>query len=200
MKNAKTKLIQFSLIVFALLIVSLGTIKMFEGIELQTLKTKNTIVHSILNLFEQPSIGLTVPRAKAEEPKQLTTEEQYWYALKNDVGFRAYIVNMIVPNNNPGNLRFANQPNATAGGAFAYFPDTITGFRALLMQLEVDKGRGDTITTLIEDYAPRKENNTDKYIQDVVNEIEKPADTLLSDLDIIHLATIITSLEHSIFY
>ena len=64
----KTKLIQFSLIMFTLFIVSLGTIKMFEGIELQTLKTKNTIVHSILNLFEQPSIGLTVPRAKAEEP------------------------------------------------------------------------------------------------------------------------------------
>ena len=196
----KNKIVQFSIILFTLAIISLGTIKMFEEVETQTKKTKTTIVYSILNLFEQPTALLTVIKVEAEEAPQLTTEERYFEAIRTDIGFRSYIVNMMVKRNNPGNLRCANQSNSTCENGFAVFPDTITGFRGLLMQLELDKGRGDTIRTFIEDYAPKAENNTEAYIATIVEKTGKPENTRLSALDLIQLGTIITACEHSIFY
>jgi len=46
-------------------------------------------------------------------------------------------------NNNPGNLRYAGQTNATGQdeNGFAIFPDPATGFEALYAQIDLDKSR-----------------------------------------------------------
>lgn len=58
-------------------------------------------------------------------------------------------------NNNPGNLKFAGQKNATEGeGGFAKFPSKRAGFNALVRQINLDKGRGHHIKSFLETYAP----------------------------------------------
>jgi len=72
-------------------------------------------------------------------------------------------------NNNPGNLRFANQIGATQGaGGFAAFGSVAEGLAALESQLTLDGGtRGMTLAQMIAKYAPPGENNTSAYIADV---------------------------------
>lgn len=67
--------------------------------------------------------------------------------------------------NNPGNLRYAGQPNATQGEkGFAQFPSPLDGWEALLRQVELEQNRNHTIETMIAKYAPPSENDTQKYI------------------------------------
>ncbi|MEG1818066.1 hypothetical protein [Pseudomonas sp.] len=72
--------------------------------------------------------------------------------------------------NNPGNLVFAGQRGATvgetvAGHTFAKFQSTEEGIAALYRQLQLFQQRGiDTISEVMEVYAPRKTNNTGAYI------------------------------------
>ncbi len=70
-------------------------------------------------------------------------------------------------NQNPGNLVVGNvsKRNGTIGkaGGFAAFPDYETGHGALLDSLMTAHGNK-SIAALMEVYAPRKENNTKKYI------------------------------------
>jgi hypothetical protein len=73
-----------------------------------------------------------------------------------------------VRNNNPGNLRFANQRGSTGKDAtgFAIFPTPEAGMVALEKQIRLDMGRGDTLQKFINDYAPAADkNNPRKYIQ-----------------------------------
>ena len=69
-------------------------------------------------------------------------------------------------NNNPGNLRYAGQHGAVKGDkGFAKFQSTSDGVAALEKQLLLMQGRGqDTISEIMEVYAPRNENDTDAYI------------------------------------
>lgn len=68
-------------------------------------------------------------------------------------------------NNNPGNLRFANQPGATKGeGGFAKFKTPEAGLRALENQVALDASRGLTVAQFINKYAPPSENDTDGYV------------------------------------
>ena len=73
--------------------------------------------------------------------------------------------------NNPGNLVFAGQRGATvgetvAGHTFAKFQSTEEGVAALYRQLQLFQKRGiDTISEVMEVYAPRKTNNTGAYIK-----------------------------------
>lgn len=74
-------------------------------------------------------------------------------------------------NNNPGNLNFARQEGAVlesgagAGARFAKFNTVEEGIAALVKQLQRYQARGvDTISKIMEIYAPRSENNTDAYI------------------------------------
>jgi len=72
-------------------------------------------------------------------------------------------------NNNPGNLRFAGQSGATQGeGGFARFSSPEEGVKALQRQIELDASRGLTLGQFINKYAPPSENDTTKYIQDVI--------------------------------
>ena len=78
--------------------------------------------------------------------------------------------NLAVKNNNPGNLKFANQPGATADArGFAKFDDPQAGMNALVNQINIDRSRGDTLEEFISDYAPPSENATQNYI-DYVSE------------------------------
>ena len=73
-----------------------------------------------------------------------------------------------VRNNNPGNLRFANQRGSTGKDAsgFAIFSTPEAGMVALEKQIRLDMGRGDTLQKFINDYAPAADkNNPRKYIQ-----------------------------------
>lgn len=71
-----------------------------------------------------------------------------------------------IRNNNPGNLRFANQPGATRGeGGFAKFNSPDEGIEALRRQVYLDtQDRGLTLSQFIAKYAPPNENNTSRYI------------------------------------
>lgn len=71
-------------------------------------------------------------------------------------------------NLNPGNLVFAGQPGAVQNGAWAKFSTFYTGKQAQLNQLALDLTRFDTISELISDYAPPSSNDTQAYIQDVI--------------------------------
>jgi len=72
-------------------------------------------------------------------------------------------------NNNPGNLRFANQTGATQGqGGFAAFGSVTEGLAALENQLTLDGNRGMTLGQMIAKYAPASDgNNVGAYIADV---------------------------------
>lgn len=71
-------------------------------------------------------------------------------------------------NNNPGNLVPGNisRRNGAIGtaGGFAVFPDYETGHRALIDCLKSTYGAAD-IQKLVEAYAPKHENDTERYIK-----------------------------------
>lgn len=81
-----------------------------------------------------------------------------------------------VRNNNPGNLNFAGQPGATLesgpGARFASFQTMGEGIQQLSRQLGLYAIRGnDTISGIINTYAPSKDNNnTGAYIRDVAGQ------------------------------
>lgn len=95
-------------------------------------------------------------------------------------------------NNNPGNLRFANQPGATQGqGGFAAFPTAEAGFEALQKDI-LAKMTGNTRTGLngnssIADffkvYAPASDNNNPtSYANIVANSLNVPVTTKIGTL------------------
>lgn len=72
-------------------------------------------------------------------------------------------------NNNPGNLNYAGQTGAVledgSNARFAKFGSTAEGVSALARQLQRYGDRGlDTISKIINKYAPSSENNTQAYI------------------------------------
>lgn len=73
-------------------------------------------------------------------------------------------------NNNPGNLNYAGQTGAVledgSNARFAKFGSTAEGVSALAKQLQRYGDRGlDTISKIINKYAPSSENNTQAYIE-----------------------------------
>jgi hypothetical protein len=80
-------------------------------------------------------------------------------------------------NNNPGNIKFANQPNAIMGeGGFAKFDTVEHGFQALQNQLQLyssgqSKAAGykklNTLEDILPIYAPPNQNNTRAYIENL---------------------------------
>jgi len=155
--------------------------------------------------YENETRTINTPRTykrsesiKIKKPEASTTpEQQYTKAYREDTGFRGYIEAMQVKRNNPGNLVFANQPNATKDGRFASFKTPYDGFRALIMQITMDMNRGDDLQTFIYEYAPSSENDTIAYL----NFLEEACGSRylsLKDIDIVHLAVKITEFEHGI--
>jgi hypothetical protein len=66
--------------------------------------------------------------------------------------------------NNPGALEFKGQPGATNVGRFAKFKTPEEGFSALTRQIELDASRGHSLSSFLNKYAPKSENDTQKYI------------------------------------
>ena len=72
-----------------------------------------------------------------------------------------------IRNNNPGNLRFANQREAIGvdSSGFAMFATPEAGLRAMLAQIKLDtQTRGETLYKFISEYAPKSENDTMGYV------------------------------------
>ena len=69
-------------------------------------------------------------------------------------------------NSNPGNLRYAEQREATGkdDNGFAVFPNDPAGWRALARQVNLDQTRGLTIREFTHKYAPATENDTTSYL------------------------------------
>lgn len=86
-------------------------------------------------------------------------------------------------NNNPGNLRFANQIGAVGQDAngFAIFATPDDGMNALISQLGLYAGRGMTLAQAINVYAPASDSNDpSSYISFVSGQTGISADSLLS--------------------
>jgi hypothetical protein len=93
------------------------------------------------------------PRAEAAEVKETTGKQQP----------------LAIRNNNPGNLRFADQKGASKGeNGFARFETPEAGLTAMRRQIVLDtQERGLTLDTFINKYAPPVENETTKYLKTV---------------------------------
>lgn len=86
-------------------------------------------------------------------------------------------------NNNPGNIEFRGQAGAVpedGSGRFAKFSSTADGVAALVSQLRRYGARGrDTLTKIMEKYAPPEENNTKAYIASLSKKLGVGADQTL---------------------
>jgi hypothetical protein len=108
---------------------------------------------------------------------QLTAVAQ---AIENQEGY--YPGSLAYVNNNPGNLMAAGQPNCTATSAgFCSFPTFADGWNALLNQISLDAGRGETISQFISKYAPASDgNDPTTYADNVASAVGLPPSALLS--------------------
>jgi hypothetical protein len=100
-------------------------------------------------------------------------------------------------NNNPGNLRFASQKEATGQDdkGFAIFLDAPAGFRALHAQIELDRQRGLTVKDFIGKYAPPSENNTTNYLNLVCTWLRCKEDMKLTEISKYALGGCIAGIE-----
>lgn len=96
-----------------------------------------------------------------------------------------------VKNNNPGNIRISTQawkgkiPNSqNTDKRFEQFTEKLWGVRAMTRIVKgwIDKGKANTIASVISKYAPSSENDTAKYIEFVSKQTGiAPAQTLSAD-------------------
>jgi len=99
-------------------------------------------------------------------------------------------------NNNPGNLRYANQKDASQGvGGFAKFETSEKGSEALKNQIKLDSSRGHTLGSFIEKYAPPSENDTPAYVSFMEKEVGANANKPLSAIDVNKVSNAITKFE-----
>ena len=113
-------------------------------------------------------------------------------AIATQEGWFGPSTNMPVERNNPGDLRFAHQDNATrpdgttAGNLsaepVAVFTKPSTGICGAFRDIWAKTAAGETIRQIIGIYAPPNENNTSKYLEDVLAWTGLPADTPILDL------------------
>lgn len=79
-------------------------------------------------------------------------------------------------NNNPGNLRYAGQYEASGQDAqgFAIFPTYDAGRRALIAQLKLDARRHPewSLWDFVSSYAPATENNVAAYVDSLITSLK----------------------------
>jgi hypothetical protein len=100
-------------------------------------------------------------------------------------------------NNNPVNLRYAGQREATGKDdvGFAVFPDPPAGWRAAHAQINLDKTRDLTIEQFINKFAPPSENNTLGYIDFVCLDLNVGPRDSLSSVSTFALAGVMAAME-----
>ncbi len=111
-------------------------------------------------------------------------------AIQQQEGF--YPGSLAYTNNNPGNLVYAGQSGATQGsGGFAKFPDYLTGYQALLNQIQLYASRGYTIQQMMnvylgmdKDATPGTTSQGDSvaYANTIAAAVGASPDTALTDL------------------
>jgi len=89
-------------------------------------------------------------------------------------------------NNNPGNLEYGpfTRNNGAIGsdGRFAIFPDSETGFNAMVKLLSGGAYKNLTINDAVHKYAPSNENDTEKYIKSIESQTGFSRLTILNQL------------------
>lgn len=100
-------------------------------------------------------------------------------------------------NNNPGNLMYAGQRGAIGKDeqGFAVFDTVDSGWAALYRQIQLDAGRGFDLKGFINKYAPPSANDTNAYLQFLIDQIGINANTLLSQINVTALAEAIAKFE-----
>lgn len=104
------------------------------------------------------------------------------YVLGKDVDELGWVKDKLFPNrNNPGNLRSA--PGVPSVGGFAKFASINDGYAAMasLLQSYPSKHHADTLSSIINTYAPSSDhNNVSAYIADVMKQTGFKADQKLN--------------------
>lgn len=101
-------------------------------------------------------------------------------------------------NNNPGNLKFANQPGAVVGEiGFASFESPLAGYQALLRQIALDARRGHSLSSFLNKYAPPSENKTADYLDFMKARLDAKDTDMLADLSHDEVAKAIAWMESS---
>ena len=133
-----------------------------------------------------------------QEPTQFFNMEEARRINQERVGKNVAIpeTTLAARNNNPGNLRFVGQEGAVPGEkGFAKFETPEAGYEALQRQIELDKGRGHTVESFVNKYAPPTENNTAQYAKIVAEKAGVSLDTPLKDVSTDLLAKEIARIE-----
>jgi hypothetical protein len=92
--------------------------------------------------------------------------------------------NLAYVTNNPGNLRYAGQAEATEYKGFAKFETPEAGYQALLKQIDIRTRQGETLGEYIRQYAPAADhNNTSAYLKNAMDALGTSETVKLSDLD-----------------
>ena len=95
-------------------------------------------------------------------------------------------------NNNPLNLeyrqgsyqdKYAAAPEPTHGGRFAKFPTMEAGYSAGLDQIKLDSGRGHTLSTFVNKFAPPSQNPTNELVASYSQQLGVDPNTPLSQID-----------------
>jgi hypothetical protein len=115
---------------------------------------------------------------------------------------------LIIPRNNPGNIRkvasitWQGEQPGTAVGDFITFDTLVNGYRAMIKDFQTKINRGvDTLAKIITVWAPPSENDTAAYITVVSDNtgINKDAKLLASDVDTLgNIAYNMSFVEHGI--
>lgn len=103
---------------------------------------------------------------------------------------------------NPGNIRPGNSEIdklaigtiQSQSGPFLYFPNEETGFKALKHLLKI-KYNEYSISDCISKYAPPNENNTEKYIREICDELKISRETKVKNININKLSKSIARIE-----
>jgi hypothetical protein len=100
-------------------------------------------------------------------------------------------------NNNPVNLRYAGQTEATGrdGDGFAVFLTPEAGWRAAHAQIDLDRGRNLTVKQFLHKFAPASENDTANYLKFVCLEMNCSPDEFLANLSRFALAGVMARME-----
>lgn len=100
-------------------------------------------------------------------------------------------------NNNPLNLRFANQKEAIGQDdkGFAIFPNPMAGWRAGHAQILKDAERKATLKQFIFKFAPPNENDTNSYLEFVENALDCDGDIYLVNINRFALAGVMAQFE-----
>lgn len=106
-------------------------------------------------------------------------------------------MNKCQTNNNPLNLRFANQRESTGADdtGFAIFPNAPSGWRAAVRQITLDQGRGLTVRQFLFKFAPPSENDTMNYLKFILKELSIYGDDLLETVSPYALCGVMARME-----